>query len=113
MRCFWQVQLWVPINEQNMYCAYFNSLYVQVGDRTDEESEPYQCLHNFLLGHLEASRAFKRGKYTGKTRVQQTVQENELSGSIDLRLTTINSFGHLIISPRYMPKEIFWGKNKC
>lgn len=57
------------MNEPNVYCSYWiGMLALARGQGMDElkNLDLYPCLHNFLLGHGVAQRAFRQGNYEGK-----------------------------------------------
>ncbi|KAJ1523466.1 hypothetical protein ONE63_001320 [Megalurothrips usitatus] len=61
-----EVDLWASINEPNMYCTYFNLMYVEANLRKKDEIDMYTCLHNNILAHKEAYKIFKEGRASGK-----------------------------------------------
>ncbi|KAJ1523244.1 hypothetical protein ONE63_001126 [Megalurothrips usitatus] len=61
-----EVDLWASINEPNMYCTYFNLMYVEAHLRKQDEVDMYTCLHNNILAHKEAYKIFKEGRASGK-----------------------------------------------
>ncbi|XP_034247964.1 myrosinase 1-like [Thrips palmi] len=64
-----KVNLWTSVNEPNVYCSYWNTMIALARGRTMDSISDlnlYPCLHNFLLGHGVANKAFREGNYQGK-----------------------------------------------
>ncbi|KAK3924750.1 Cyanidin 3-O-glucoside 7-O-glucosyltransferase (acyl-glucose) [Frankliniella fusca] len=61
-----RVEHWITINEPNMYCAYFNELFIAAKFRKPEEVDPYTCIHNNVLAHMKAKQIFKKQGLKGK-----------------------------------------------
>ncbi|KAE8738498.1 hypothetical protein FOCC_FOCC016022 [Frankliniella occidentalis] len=61
-----EVDLWVTLNEPNMYCTYFPSLFVTAGLYKQEDINIYNCMRNFVLAHAQSYRAFKEAGMAGQ-----------------------------------------------
>ncbi|XP_052130851.1 uncharacterized protein LOC113205641 isoform X2 [Frankliniella occidentalis] len=62
-----EVDLWVTMNEPNMYCSYFPAfLFVAAGLYKEEDSNIYRCMRNFVLAHARSYRAFKEAGIAGQ-----------------------------------------------
>ncbi|KAK3927776.1 Sodium-independent sulfate anion transporter [Frankliniella fusca] len=68
-----EVDLWVTMNEPNMYCPYFGQMFVISGLYTEQEANMYDCMRNLVLGHAKSYRAFKDGKYQGQIGVNAII----------------------------------------
>lgn len=61
-----KVKLWVTINEPNVYCIYFPTLYHMSGIYSDSDMQRYTCLRNMVLAHAEAYHVFKEDSHDGR-----------------------------------------------
>ncbi|XP_034256691.1 putative beta-glucosidase 6 [Thrips palmi] len=60
------VPLWVTLNEPNMYCSYFPSMFIAGGLYKPEDQNWYSCIRHAILGHAEAYHAFKAARLQGQ-----------------------------------------------
>ncbi|XP_026277116.1 myrosinase 1 [Frankliniella occidentalis] len=61
-----EVDLWVTMNEPNMYCAYFPSMFVEAGLYKEEDANIYRCMRNLILAHARSYHAFKDAGISGQ-----------------------------------------------
>lgn len=66
--CVFQVKLWATVNEPNMYCIYFPTLYNVSGLYTDSDLQRYDCVRHTILAHAEAYHVFKEDNHEGNNR---------------------------------------------
>ncbi|KAK3925415.1 Vicianin hydrolase [Frankliniella fusca] len=68
-----EVDLWVTMNEPNMFCPYFSEMYVMSGLYTREDANMYDCMRNLVLAHAKSYRAFKDAKHEGQVGINAII----------------------------------------
>lgn len=61
-----KIKIWTTINEPNMYCVYFPTLFLMSGMYTKDDIDHFKCMRNTVMAHAKAYKIFKDNKYEGQ-----------------------------------------------